>query len=139
MEHRTRVLTGFGYLDIITAHLPLPHPAILRKRPILETVAALPLHTIMRVLVLVPELDSNLVFGERKQLLAKTVALLPLPFLGQEFLNPYRTGEERRPVSPDAVRRIRFGNCLQISVIVNARVCAWSRGPTVHSTSLELS
>ena len=61
-------------LNIIPAHLPLPHPAILRKRPVLEAITTLPLHFIMAVLVLIPELDSDLVVPESEQLLAQTAS-----------------------------------------------------------------
>jgi len=39
---------------IIPTHLPLPHPPILRKRPILQPITPLPLHSIFRVLILIP-------------------------------------------------------------------------------------
>lgn len=48
--------TSFIDLDIITAHLTLAHLAIFRERPILETVTPLPLHPIVGVLILIPEL-----------------------------------------------------------------------------------
>lgn len=58
-------------LNIIPAHLPLSHPTILRERPVLETITTLPLHSIMAVLILIPELDCDLVVLEREQLLAQ--------------------------------------------------------------------
>lgn len=57
-------------LNIISAHLPLSHPTILCKRPILQAITTLPLHSVMAVLVLIPELDSDLVVLESEQLLA---------------------------------------------------------------------
>ena len=53
-----------GDLDIIPTHLPLPHTPILCKRPILQSITAFPLHLFMRVLILIPELDGDLVVGE---------------------------------------------------------------------------
>ena len=58
-------------LDIIPAHLPLSHAAILRKRPVLEAITTLPLHSVISVLVLIPELDSDLVVRESEQFLAQ--------------------------------------------------------------------
>jgi len=49
----------------------------------------------MRILILIPELDGDLVVGESEQLFAKTVALLLLPLLGQEILNGSCAREER--------------------------------------------
>lgn len=48
------LLTGFTDLDVVPAHLTLPHLAIFRKRPVLKAVAPLPLHTVMRILVFIP-------------------------------------------------------------------------------------
>lgn len=69
----------FGNLEVVTTHLPLSHPAILSKRPVLEAITSLPLHLIVRVLVLVPELNSDLVILESEQLFAELVVLLFLP------------------------------------------------------------
>ena len=51
-------------LNIVPAHLPLPHSTILCKSPILQAITTLPLHSVMAVLVLIPELDSDLVVLE---------------------------------------------------------------------------
>jgi hypothetical protein len=45
-------------LDVIAAHLPLLHEAVLIKSPVLEAVAAPPL--VIIIMELIPELDSNL-------------------------------------------------------------------------------
>ena len=58
-------------LNIIPTHLPLTHPAILCKCPVLEAITTLPLRSIMLVLVLIPELDCDLVVRESEQLLAQ--------------------------------------------------------------------
>lgn len=88
-------LTSFIDLDIIAAHLPFAHLPIVGKGPVFETIAALPFQAIVGVLVLIPELDSNLVLGKSEQLLAQSVVLLFLPLLGQEVLNRCCTAEER--------------------------------------------
>jgi hypothetical protein len=96
-------LTSFTDLDIVTAHLTLAHLAVFRKRPVLETVTPLPLHAIVGILIFIPDsmscgtgrsryldlpkLDGNLVICKGEQLFPQTVALLFLPFLGQESLD----------------------------------------------------
>jgi len=96
-------LTRLLDLNIVTTHLSLAHLPILCKRPILETITPLPLHPIMRILILVPELDRDLILREREQLLAKSVVLLFLPFLGQKVFDCGGPGKEGVAVSPDAV------------------------------------
>ena len=103
-------LTRLLDLNIITTHLPLAHLPILCKRPILQTITPLPLHPIMRILILIPELDRDLVLEEREQLLAKSVVLLFLPFLGQEVFDCGGSGKERVAVSPDAVGGVRLSD-----------------------------
>jgi hypothetical protein len=49
----------------------------------------------MRILILVPELDCDFVVCEREELLAKPVALLLLPLLGQKILDCGCAREER--------------------------------------------
>jgi hypothetical protein len=58
---RAKSLTRFGDVDVVAAHLPLAHLSVLSKGPVFKAVAAFPLHPIMRVLELVPKLDSNFV------------------------------------------------------------------------------
>jgi len=96
-------------LDIIATHLPLPHPPVLRKRPVLKTITTLPLHAIVGILILVPELDCDLVVGESEQLLAKLVALLLLPLLGQEVDDLDVALEEGAAIAPNTVVSIGFG------------------------------
>jgi len=62
-------------LNIIPTHLPFPHPAILSKRPVLEAITPLPLHPIVFVLVLIPELDSDFIVHESEQLLAQAAPI----------------------------------------------------------------
>lgn len=88
-------LTSFVNLDIIAAHVPLPHFAVLGEGPVLQAVAPLPLHAVMRILELIPELYSNLVVGKSEEFLAQPVVFLLLPLLGQEFLYGRCAYEER--------------------------------------------
>lgn len=97
-------------LDIVTTHLSLPHSSILRKRPIFETIAALPLHTILHVLILVPKLDRDLVCCECEELFAQTVVLLPLPFLCEKVYDLVVALDKTGSVPPDAVFGIGFGD-----------------------------
>lgn len=78
---------SLGNLDIIPAHLPLPHLAISRESPVLEPIAPLPFHFIRTVLVFVPELHGYLVFREREELFAQAVGLFFRPFGGQEIFD----------------------------------------------------
>lgn len=107
---------SFLDLDIIPAHLPLTHPTIFRKSPILKTIASLPLHPVTAILVLVPELHGDLVVGESEQLLAQSIGLLLVPLLGQEVDDGFSTGEEAVAVAPDAVGGVGFGDGLRVSV-----------------------
>lgn len=91
------------------------HLAVFCKSPIFKAVTALPFHVVMRILILVPELDRDFIFGEGEELLAEAVALLLLPFLGQKFLDRGSTGNERGTISPDAVRGVRFGDSPRVS------------------------
>lgn len=62
----------------------------------------------MLILVLVPKLHCDFVGRERKQLLAKLVIVLLLPFLYEEandFIGPL---DELVPVSPGGVCRVDF-------------------------------
>lgn len=49
------VHTSFTDLDVVSAHLSLPHLPVLRKSPVFETVASLPLHSIVRILIFIPD------------------------------------------------------------------------------------
>lgn len=60
-------------LNIITAHLPLAHAAIFRESPVFEAITTLPLHSIVAVLILIPELHCNLVVRKSEQLFAQTI------------------------------------------------------------------
>lgn len=110
-------LTSFAYLNIVPAHLPLAHAAVLGKRPVLEPVAALPLHAVVGVLVLVPELDRNLVAGKGEELLAEPVALFLFPLPGQESFDILGACEKGRAVAPDAVWRVCLGNGFGVPIL----------------------
>ena len=60
------VLTGFINLNIVAAHLPLTHLPVFGERPVLKTIAPLPLHTIVGVLELIPELHGDFVISKGK-------------------------------------------------------------------------
>jgi len=108
-------------LDIVAAHLALPHPAVLRKRPVFKAIASLPLHTILRILVLIPELNSDLVLRERKELLTQTVVLLSGPLLGQEVYDLLCPTEKRGAVPPDGVFGVRFGDIFRLPIFVSGQ------------------
>jgi len=91
---------------IVPAHLPLPHGAILGKRPVLEPVAAFPLHAVTGILVLVPKLHGDLVVGECEQLLAQAIVLLLGPLCRQKCNDLLAALDEVVTVAPDAVGRV---------------------------------
>lgn len=104
-----------GNLDIVPAHLPLAHPAILGERPVLEPVAPLPLQGVVLVLVLIPELYGDLVIAECEELLPQLVVLLLFPFLSQELDYCGSTDEKLVPVAPDGVRSVGNGDVLGVT------------------------
>jgi hypothetical protein len=91
-------------LDIIPAHLPLPHQAIVGVRPVLEPVGPPPLPLV--VAPLVPELHGDLVVREGEQLLPEAVAVLALPFRREELDDLFAPAQEGGAVAPDAVGRV---------------------------------
>ena len=66
-------------INIITTHLPFAHTTIICESPVLQTITPLPLHPIVLILVLIPELHRNLVVGKGEQFFAQTIRLLLLP------------------------------------------------------------
>jgi hypothetical protein len=94
--------------DVVAAHLALPHSPIFSKRPVLEAITPLPLHPILRILILVPKLNRNLVVRKSKELLAQTVVVLALPFLCEECYNLVTALDEVRADAPYAIGRICF-------------------------------
>lgn len=107
--------------NVVSAHLALPHLPILCECPILQAVTAFPLHFIVRILVLIPELDGDLVILESEELLPQTVALLFLPLLRQELFDRSGADKEGTTVSPDGVRCVSFGYELRVPVEVSVR------------------
>lgn len=102
--------------DVVGAHLSLPHLVrVPVKGPVLQTVRPLPLHAVVPVLVLVPELDGDLVVGEGEQLLAKTVVGLLFPLLGEELDDLLGPHEELVPVAPDRVGRVAVGDLSRVT------------------------
>ena len=107
---------GILDLDVVPTHLPLAHSAILRKRPILQPITALPLHTIVAILVLIPELHRDLVIGESEELFAQAIRLLLVPLPCEKVNDGFAAGEEAVAIAPDAVGCVCFGNSRGISV-----------------------
>jgi len=91
--------------DIITTHHSLAHLATVRGiiSPILQPIASLPLHSIVRILILVPKLHGDLVVGEGEDLFAELVGLLLLPLGGQEGVDGGGALGEDAAVAPDGV------------------------------------
>ncbi|KAK5635778.1 hypothetical protein RRF57_011490 [Xylaria bambusicola] len=100
--HKPPLTTIKAY--VVSAHHPLTHEPVISKRPVLKSVSPPPLA--IGVMPLVPELHGDAVVREREQLLAQTVPLLALPFLGQEDLDLVAARQERVSVAPDRVRRV---------------------------------
>lgn len=74
--------------QIIDAHHTLAHfPRLTIKGLILQAIASLPSHSIIRILILIPRLDRDPIIPEREQLLAETVVVLALPFGRQKLDN----------------------------------------------------
>ena len=95
--------------DLIATHLPLPHPAVSSKGPVLEAIATFP-QACIPVKVLVPELHSNLIVAKSEKLLPQAIVRLPGPFAGQESDDGVGAGEKLVSVSPDAVFSVGFGH-----------------------------
>jgi hypothetical protein len=128
-------------LDVVAAHLPLSHPAVLRKRPVFEAVGSPPLAGL--IVPFVPELYSDLntdqlrihraregkegntryrtdlVLRESKQLLPQPIPILHGPLLAQEVDNLIRASKERVPVSPDGIRRVPVLHLMRIPTFIN--------------------
>lgn len=107
---------GILDLDIVSTHLPLAHSAILRERPVLQPITTLPLHTIVAILVLIPELHRDLVVGESEELFAQAIRLLLVPLPCEKVNDGFAAGEEAVAIAPDAVGCVCFGNGRGISV-----------------------
>lgn len=97
-------------LDIIAAHLPLPHPTIFGESPVFQAVTTLPLHAVVFVLVLIPELHGDTVSREGEKLFTQAIRLLLIPLLGQKVDDGLGPSEELVAVAPDAVFGVRFGD-----------------------------
>lgn len=131
-------------LQVIAGHLTLSHSAIFGKGPVFQAVAPLPLHPIVAIAVLIPELDGDLVVRESKQFLAKAVVVLLVPLGCQELDDSFRALEKAIAVAPDAVRCVRFGYLLGVAKCMERMSGAmeWLSGDkrrTECSTCLALS
>lgn len=110
-------------LNIIPTHLPFPHPPILSKSPVLKPIAALPLHPIVGILVLVPELDGNFVVRESEKFLAQAVGFFFFPLRGKEGDYGVCALEEVGAVAPDGVGGVGFGDGGGISLKLKMMSC----------------
>lgn len=88
---------------VIPRHHPLPHLTLTVKCPIFQTIAPLPLHPVLCILIFVPELHGDAVIGEGEQLFAETVGMLLFPLFGQKFDYGVGACEEGSTIAPDAV------------------------------------
>lgn len=89
---------------------------MLIERPVLQPVAPLPLHLVLPVLILIPELHRDLVLPEREQLLAQSIVVLTRP-LGREERDDGRVSAEKLvAVAPDAIDRVAVFNQVRVSV-----------------------
>lgn len=117
-------------------------PLWFQNLPILKTITPLPLHSVMCVLVFIPELYCNLVVVKCEQLLPKLVALLLFPLLGQELDDGLGARQEAISVPPRRLPRISLGHALwiprpsqlgYIAYLNPGRSTACSTGPVLSS------
>jgi hypothetical protein len=121
LQLKGSALTGFANLNIISAHLPFTHLPVFGESPVFETITPLPLHSIMRVLELVPELYRDLVICKGKQLFSQTIVLFFLPLLCEKVFDRCRAGNEGRPVPPNAIGRVGLGDDFGVPIKVSGR------------------
>jgi hypothetical protein len=95
--------------------LALAHlPSGIVKGPVFESVTSFPFHTVAGVLVFVPELNGDPVFGKCEEFFAETIRLFFIPLRRQESYDGVGAFEEGVPVTPRGVRRIRRGDANRI-------------------------
>ena len=93
--------------QIIAAHHTLAHlPRLAVKGPILQAIASLPSHSIIRILVLVPELHRDPIIPKSEQLLAQAIIVLALPLGCEKLDNGVCAGEKEGTVTPDTIRSV---------------------------------
>lgn len=106
-----------GNRHVVAAHLPLPHPPVRRKRPVLQAVAAVPrLHSTNVYIVLIPKLHGNAVVRKGKEFLAQPVAVLAGPLALEKLDDGLVALEKGVAVAPDAVLRVRRGDNRGVSM-----------------------
>lgn len=111
--------------QIIPTHHTLAHlPRLTIKSPILQTIASLPSHPIIRILILIPELNRDPIVPKSEKLLAQSIVAFALPFGCQKFDNGVCAREEEGTVTPDASWRVGLRDSLGISFawLVGVRV-----------------
>ena len=113
--------------QIIPTHHALAHlPRLMIESPIFQTIASLPSHAIIRILILIPELNRDPIVPESEQLLAQSIVTFALPFCRQKFDNGVCPREEAGTVTPDASWRVGLRHSLGISfawLMVSWRAC----------------
>lgn len=87
---------------IIRTHLPLPHSPVRGKRPHFEPITPYP-HSHFRIVPFVPELHSDPVVLEGKELFPQPILLFFGEFLRQKSDNVGVASKEGRPVAPNGV------------------------------------
>lgn len=93
--------------QIIAAHHALAHlPRLRIKGPILQAIASLPSHSIIRILVLVPELHRDPIIPKSEQLLAQAIIVLTLPLGCEKLDNGVCAREKEGTVTPDTIRSV---------------------------------
>lgn len=109
--------------QVIATHHALAHLArVASKGPVLQSVAPLPLHPVLGILELVPELHGDAIVVEGKKLLAQTVVTLALPLGCEESNDGLGAGEERSAITPDAGRSIALSDSWRVPLITLVRL-----------------
>lgn len=90
-----------------------------------DPVAPFPLHSIRRILILIPKLYGDFVVGEGKEFLAEEVASLFDPFLLKEFNDGGVPGKEVVPVAPNGVGGIGGKDTIWVTVLVMSQGSCW--------------
>lgn len=105
--------------QIVAAHHSLAHLSrLMIKGPILQAIASLPSHFIIRILVLVPELNRDPIIPKSEQLLAQAIIVLALPFGCEKLDNGVCAGEKEGTITPDTIRSVGLRDSRGIP-------CAW--------------
>src|SRR2546423_839786 len=111
------------------SHMPRQSPLSTRedithiKRPILQSIAPLPLHAVILVSILVPKLYSNLVHiafllaPDSEEFLPQAVFPFLVPLFGQERNDLVSAPNKVASVPPDAIRCVAVRDLCRIACI----------------------